>query len=145
MAAKTWNPSRTGPDAADASVEGSKRIRRLRRLVGIARLMDTAIGIPGTRLRFGADSVMGLLPVVGDSAGAIVGLYIVNEARRLGVPPEKLARMIGNIAVDAVVGSVPFVGDLFDLYFKSHRRNVDMVIEHFGVGQDELQAKRSAL
>ncbi|WP_320199783.1 DUF4112 domain-containing protein [Agrobacterium sp. rho-13.3] len=140
MTARTWNASGTSEDFAD----GAERLRRLRRLSGIARLMDTAIGIPGTRIRFGADSIMGLLPVIGDGAGAMVGLYIVNEARRLGVPKEKLTRMVGNIAMDAVVGSVPLVGDLFDVYFKSHRRNVDMIIDHFGIHRDELRRKRSS-
>jgi hypothetical protein len=79
--------------------------------------------------------------VLGDGAGALVGLYIVNEARRMGVPREKLARMIGNIGLDAVVGSVPLVGDLFDVYFKSHRRNVDMIVQHFGVRNDDLRRK----
>ncbi len=141
MAARTWNAGGTGSGTSDF-IDGAERIRRLRRLSGIARLMDTAIGIPGTRLRFGADSIMGLLPLVGDGAGAMVGLYIVNEARRLGVPREKLARMVGNIGLDAVVGSVPLVGDLFDVYFKSHRRNVDMIIDHFGIQPDDLKRNR---
>ncbi|KAA3515873.1 DUF4112 domain-containing protein [Agrobacterium rosae] len=140
MAARTWN-ARTGPNASSDFIDSAERIRRLRRLSGIARLMDTAIGIPGTRIRFGADSIMGLVPLVGDGAGALVGLYIVNEARRLGVPRDKLARMVGNIGMDAVVGSVPLVGDLFDVYFKSHRRNVNMIIDHFGIDQDALKRK----
>ena len=142
MAAITWNADGTATGTASDFVDSAERIRRLRRLSGIARLMDTAIGIPGTRIRFGADSILGLLPLVGDGAGAMVGLYIVNEARRLGVPREKLARMVGNIGLDAVVGSVPLVGDLFDVYFKSHRRNVDMIIDHFGIQQEELKRKR---
>jgi len=140
MAARTWNAG-TGPNASSDFIDSAERIRRLRRLSGIARLMDTAIGIPGTRIRFGADSIMGLVPLVGDGAGALVGLYIVNEARRLGVPRDKLARMVGNIGMDAVVGSVPLVGDLFDVYFKSHRRNVNMIIDHFGIDQDALKRK----
>ena len=138
MTARTWNAHGTSDDFVDSA----ERLRRLRRLSGIARMMDTAIRIPGTGIRFGADSIMGLLPLIGDGAGAIVGLYIVNEARRLGVPQEKLARMVGNIAMDALVGSVPVFGDLFDIYFKSHRRNVDMIIQHFGIHGDDLRRKR---
>nr|WP_267890843.1 DUF4112 domain-containing protein [Xaviernesmea oryzae] len=115
---------------------------KLRRLSGLSRLMDTAVGIPGTRIRFGADSVLGLVPLLGDGAGALVGLYIVNEARRLGVPPEKLARMIGNVAMDSFIGGVPLLGDLFDVYFKSHRRNVQIILDHFGVQPEELRRKR---
>lgn len=138
MTVRAWNAKGTAPGTSKDFADKSDQIRRLRKLATIARLMDTAIGIPGTRFRFGADSIMGLLPVVGDGAGAMVGLYIVNEARRLGVPPEKLARMVGNIAMDAAVGSVPILGDLFDVYFKSHRRNVDMIIDHFGIHPGEL-------
>lgn len=79
MTARTWNAHGTSDDFVD----GAERLRRLRRLSGIAGIMDTAIRIPGTGIRFGADSIMGLLPLIGDGAGAIVGLYIVNEARRL--------------------------------------------------------------
>lgn len=84
MAAKTWTARGTGQSTSEEFLDGAERIRRLRRLAGIARLMDTAVGIPGTRFRFGADSVLGLVPVLGDGAGALVGLYIVNEARRMG-------------------------------------------------------------
>ncbi|NTJ43908.1 DUF4112 domain-containing protein [Agrobacterium larrymoorei] len=136
MTARTWNAR--GFAAADGAINAEERLRRLRRLVQISRLMDTAIGIPGTRMRFGADSIMGIVPVIGDSAGALVGLYIVNEARRLGIPPAKLKKMMGNIAVDSICGSVPLFGDVFDLYFKSHRRNVDIILDHFGLQREGL-------
>lgn len=110
----------------------SERHRRLRRLETIARVMDTAFVIPGTGIRFGADSIVGLIPGAGDLAGAAVGLAIVNEARRLGVPRALMAKMIYNVAVDTVFGAVPLLGDLFDLYFKSHRKNVQLVLNHFG-------------
>lgn len=109
----------------------AERLRRLRRLNAVARLMDTALRIPGTNIRFGADSVLGLLPVVGDASGALIGLAIVNEARRLGVPKRKLAKMLYNLGLDAAVGSVPVVGDVFDLYFKSHKRNIQLILDHF--------------
>lgn len=137
MATKTWDAS-TGRYVNDAD-DRVARLRRLRRLSGIARLMDTAIGIPGTRFRFGADSILGLVPVVGDAGGALVGLYIVNEARRMGLPPGKLIQMLGNVAADSIVGSIPVAGDVFDLFFKSHRRNLEIILEHFGVDRDELR------
>lgn len=108
-------------------------MNRLHRLRQLARIMDTAIRVPGTGIRLGADSIMGLLPIVGDAGGALVGLYIVNEARRLGVPSHKLARMVSNVALDGLFGSVPLVGDVFDVYFKSHRRNVKIILDHFGM------------
>ncbi|MBD8650171.1 DUF4112 domain-containing protein [Rhizobium sp. CFBP 13726] len=140
MATKTWDAASERFTETDAG--RIDRLRRLRRIHGVARMMDTAIGIPGTRFRFGADSIMGLVPLVGDAGGALIGLYIVNEARRMGMPNDKLAKMIGNLAVDSVVGSVPLAGDLFDVFFKSHRRNLNIVLDHFGVTADELRAKR---
>lgn len=145
MPARTWNATgnsrgnASGPNAGEDFADRTERLRRLRRLSGIARLMDTAIRIPGTGIRFGADSIIGLVPVIGDAGGALIGLYIVNEARQMGVPAHKLSQMVGNLAVDALVGSVPVFGDLFDVYFKSHRRNVDMIMQHFGIHPDDLR------
>lgn len=117
---------------------GADNIRRLRRLSSIAALMDTAVGIPLTRFRVGADSVLGLVPGIGDAAGTLIGLYLVNEARRLGLPKDKLARMLTNVGIDFVGGAVPLLGDFFDAYFKSNKRNVDLVLDHFGVSRDDL-------
>jgi hypothetical protein len=140
MAAKTWDAASERFIKDD--LDHVEKLRRLRRLNGIARLMDTAIRIPGTGIRFGADSVFGLIPVIGDAGGALVGLYIVNEARRMGVPANKLVQMLGNIAADGVVGSIPVAGDLFDLFFKSHRRNLDIILDHFDVRAEELRNSR---
>lgn len=140
MATKTWDAASERFIKDD--LDHIEKLRRLRRLHGIARLMDTAIRIPGTGLRFGADSIFGLIPVVGDAGGALVGLYIVNEARRMGVPANKLVQMLGNIAADGVVGSIPVAGDLFDLFFKSHRRNLDIILQHFDVRAEELRTAR---
>jgi hypothetical protein len=111
---------------------------RIRRMRGLARLMDTALRIPGTRFSFGADSIVGLIPGIGDFAGAAISLYIVNEARQLGVPNDKLLKMLVNIGFDAAAGSVPLVGDLFDVYFKSNRRNLELVLDHFGLDHSDL-------
>lgn len=83
--------------------------------------------MPGTRFRFGVDSLVGLAPVAGDAVMAAVSLYFVWEARRLGAPPSLLARMVGNIAVDAAGGSIPVVGDLFDAAFRANLRNVALL------------------
>ncbi|ARO33909.1 hypothetical protein NXC14_PC00373 (plasmid) [Rhizobium sp. NXC14] len=113
---------------------------RIRRAAAIARLMDTAVRLP-FGVRIGADSVLGLIPAVGDVAGSLIGLFIIDEARRLGLPAHKLARMAVNLGVDAACGTVPLVGDLFDVYFKSHRRNVGIILEHFGISEDELNQR----
>lgn len=109
-------------------------LRRIGRLSRLARVMDTAVQIPGTGIRFGADSVLGLVPGIGDAAGGLIGLFIVNEARKLGLPKRKLLRMLANLGADTLAGSVPLVGDVFDVVFKSHRRNVGIVLDHFGEG-----------
>lgn len=115
-----------------------ENIARLRRIRGLVRLMDTALRIPGTRISLGADSVLGLVPGVGDFAAAAVSLVIVNEARRLGVPNDKLVKMLVNVGFDTVAGSVPVLGDVFDVYFKSNRRNLQLVLDHFGLDHADL-------
>lgn len=116
----------------------AQAMRRLAKLARVARLMDTALRIPGTSIRFGADSILGLVPGVGDAAGALVGLAILHEARKLGLPGDKQVQMLGNVATDAVLGSVPVLGDLFDVYFKSHRRNIQIILDHFGLTHEDL-------
>jgi hypothetical protein len=115
-----------------------EHLTRLRRIRGLARLMDTALRVPGTRLSLGADSVLGLIPGIGDFAAMGISLVIVNEARRLGVPKERLVKMLFNVGVDTVAGSVPLLGDVFDAYFKSNRRNLQLVLDHFGLDHTDL-------
>ncbi|KAB2680268.1 MULTISPECIES: DUF4112 domain-containing protein [Hyphomicrobiales] len=117
-------------------------LMRLRRIRGLARLMDTALRIPGTGVSLGADSVLGLIPGIGDFGAAAVSLFIVNEARRLGVPKETLFRMLVNVGFDTVAGSVPVLGDVFDVYFKSNRRNLQLVLDHFGLDHADLDRQR---
>lgn len=114
----------------------AEKLRRIRRLALVARIMDTAIRIPGTRIRFGADSVMGMVLLVGDAGGALIGLVIVNEARRLGLPASKLGTMLYHLGVDTVFGAVPVVGDAFDIYYKAHRRNLRVILDHFALDPD---------
>jgi hypothetical protein len=127
-----------GLNADMHDIDRAELLRRVRRLDLLARMMDTAVRIPGTGIRFGADSLLGLVPVLGDASGALIGLVIVNEARRLGIPNHKLGKMLYNIGADTILGSVPVLGDVFDIYFKSHRRNVQLIVDHFGVDPDEL-------
>ena len=117
-------------------------LMRLRRIRGLARLMDTALRITGTGVSLGADSVLGLIPGIGDCGAAAVSLFIVNEARRLGVPKETLFRMLVNVGFDTVAGSVPVLGDVFDVYFKSNRRNLQLVLDHFGLDHADLDRQR---
>lgn len=100
---------------------------RLNRLRTIARLLDARFGIPGTRFRLGLDSILGLVPGIGDAATAAVSLYILVEARRLGVGVPTLARMGWNVAVDLGLGAVPLVGDVFDFFWKSNLKNMALL------------------
>lgn len=96
----------------------------------LATLLDAQFRIPGTSLRFGYDSIIGLVPGVGDSVTALLGGYIVYRARQLGAPPSLIARMLLNLGVDAAFGSIPIVGDVFDFAFKANRKNVALLRQH---------------
>ena len=103
---------------------------RLQRMRGLAHLLDSSIPVPGTRFRFGLDAVIGLIPGVGDATGAALSGYLVLLAARMGAPPATLARMVGNVAVETIVGAVPFLGDLFDAAWKANRRNLHLLEAH---------------
>lgn len=99
----------------------------LARARALTRLLDTAAKVPGTGIRFGADAVLGLIPGLGDVAGAVLAGYLVLLAQRLGAPRSVVLRMLGNVAVDTLGGTVPLVGDLFDVAFKSNTRNLALL------------------
>jgi hypothetical protein len=102
----------------------------LERTRTVARLLDEAIPVPGTDYRIGLDPLIGLLPVSGDVVTGAVGLYIVAEAARVGAPRDVLGRMVGNIAIDVAIGSIPAIGDLFDAAWKANVKNVELFEEH---------------
>jgi len=103
------------------------REQRIARIDALATLMDTALVIPGTQVRFGLDAVIGLVPGIGDVITTLISLFIVSEARALGAPPLVIARMIGNVALDGLVGAVPLAGDAFDVAFRANRRNMALL------------------
>jgi hypothetical protein len=100
------------------------------RIEAISRLMDDLFLIPGTNVRVGLDAVIGLVPVVGDLISQVVSSYIIWEARQLGVSRFTMARMIGNTAIDTVVGIIPFAGDAFDVAFRANRKNLALLKGH---------------
>lgn len=103
------------------------RAPELSRARGLARLLDSAIRIPGTNIRFGADAVLGLIPGMGDAAGAGLAGYMILVAARLGAPPSVIVRMLGNVLIDMIGGAVPILGGLFDVGFKANLRNVTLL------------------
>lgn len=101
-----------------------------RRMEAMEKLLERSVTIPGTKIGVGLDSMIGLVPVVGDAIAAALGAYLLWEARNLGLPKWKLWRMAGNIAFDTAVGAVPVAGDLFDFAFRSNSRNLKLVKRH---------------
>lgn len=106
---------------------------RLGHLRSLSYWLDTAIAIPGTRIRFGLDPIIGLLPGGGDTAGLLLSSYIVLEAARLGASKSVLSTMAFNILLETVAGIVPFVGDLFDATWKSNVRNLSLLEDYLKV------------
>lgn len=105
-------------------------------------MLDSAFKIPGTGVRIGADSILGLIPVVGDLTGAALSGYIVLASARLGAPASTLIRMVINIAIDTVVGSVPILGDMFDAGWRANIKNVELLDQHIGGDVQSRKANR---
>ena len=103
------------------------REQRLARLEAVAKLLDVAFILPGTKIRYGVDGLIGLIPVVGDLIATAFSLWLVREARALGAPWYVTARMLGNVAVQGVVGAVPVAGDAFDVLFRANMRNARLL------------------
>jgi Domain of unknown function (DUF4112) len=107
------------------SFESARVARNLER---VAWLMDRAIGIPGTRISFGLDALLGLIPLGGDVLTGMVQLGLVLVAlKHYHVPKSVAARMLRNVLVDVVVGEIPLLGDLFDVAFKANTRNLKLL------------------
>ncbi|WAS93716.1 DUF4112 domain-containing protein [Nannocystis punicea] len=96
----------------------------------IATWLDNAVRIPGTEWRVGLDPLLGLAPGLGDTVSSALSGWIVVRAAALGASPATLARMTGNVLVDAVVGTVPVLGDIFDFGFKANQRNLALLEGH---------------
>lgn len=123
------------PDAPDTP-------SALREARAIARLLDDLVRVPGTRWRVGLDPALGLVPGVGDWLGWAVGAHLLVCAARLRVPVPTLVRMAGNVLLDAVVGAVPFLGDLFDAAWKANSKNLALLERH---ARDPDATRRSSL
>lgn len=110
----------------------------------LARLLDSRFNIPGFNMKFGIDSLIGLIPVVGDIFTALLGLYIIGRAILLGGSATLIVRMFINLIIDAVLGAFPFLGDVFDLAFRSNSMNINMLIKHLEKKGKLTDAKHNA-
>lgn len=118
----------------------TKQKSALKNIESLARLMDSRFRIPGTNIRFGLDALAGLIPGIGDFATLFVSGYIMTILAKNGASGFVLARMALNIVLDAVLGSVPILGDLFDVAFKANIRNVQLLQEHYVEGRHKGSA-----
>jgi hypothetical protein len=118
-------PRAMGIDLPTGSNPASVR----QRVEAMERLLEGVFHVPGVG-RVGLDSIIGLVPVLGDLVTAALGAYIVWEANNAGLPKWKLWRMAGNVAFDTAIGAVPVAGDVFDFLFKSNTRNLKIVKRH---------------
>ena len=105
--------------------------------------MDAGIRIPGTNLRFGLDPILGLIPGGGDALGAVLAGWILVEAIRMGASRATVLRIAGNVALDAGVGAIPFIGDIFDFAWKANLRNVALLERHLAAPERAAHADRS--
>ncbi|WP_342744104.1 DUF4112 domain-containing protein [Erythrobacter donghaensis] len=100
------------------------------RVVALERLLERSFTIPGVNMPVGLDALVGLIPVLGEIVTGAMGAYIVWEARNLGLPKWKLARMGANVLFDTAIGAIPVVGDAADLLFRSNTRNLKILLKH---------------
>jgi hypothetical protein len=125
-------PSTPDTDAIfDALIQNRRDPEALRKRVETLEiLLERSFTIPGINRQVGLDAIVGLVPVVGDVITAVMGAYIIWEARNLGMPKWKIWRMMGNLGLDTALGAIPLVGDAFDLFFRSNSRNLKIIKRH---------------
>lgn len=105
-----------------------KDIKQLERW---AWLLDNSIRVPGTSIKMGLDSLIGLIPGLGDITGGVFSSYILLQAVSAGVAPVIIARMVVNILLDTLIGMIPLVGDIFDIAFKANLRNIELMSDYY--------------
>lgn len=117
-----------------ATIDPSRE-QALKRLDQLAELLDNRFRIPGTRFRFGIDSLLGLVPYLGDIFTFVMSGILIVVMGRHGASGKLAFKMMGNIWLDALVGTIPIIGDLFDFQYKANLRNVQLLREHYEEGR----------
>lgn len=130
----TFARTKTSIPKADAPVRASQA-NRLDQIERLTQFLDEAFRIPGTNIRVGWDMLIGLVPGIGDVATAAMSAYLIHQARQAGASKWVIARMMGNVGLDLAVGAIPLLGDTFDLFFKSNRRNARLLKRHLDRSQ----------
>ena len=118
----------------EGDIVGASRAERFRaaerRIGRVTHALDELVAVPGTPIRVGLDPVIGLIPVVGDAVSAVMGMWVIGEAARFGVPRLVLGRMAVNLVVDLAIGAIPLLGDIFDFAFRSNSANLELFRRH---------------
>lgn len=107
----------------------------------ISRLMDSKFTIPGTKVRFGIDPIIGLIPGIGDLGSYGVSLSLIYTMHKHGASGLLITRMLINATLDAIFGSIPILGAVFDFWFKANNRNVNLLREHYEEGKHQGSGK----
>ncbi len=113
-----------------------------KKLERLAWYLDSSIRVPGLKARFGLDGLIGLIPGFGDTIGALISSVVISEAARMGAPKVLLLKMAFNVALDALAGTVPVLGDLFDFVWKANQRNVQLLNSYLESPQETVVASR---
>ncbi len=116
--------------SAIGNAHRTRRVDRLARFERLTHFLDDAFKVPGTSLRIGWDTLIGFVPGLGDMITAMLSGYLIYEAKQLGASRWVLTRMVGNVALDFLIGAIPLLGDVFDAFFKSNRRNSRLLKKH---------------
>ncbi|WP_170827280.1 DUF4112 domain-containing protein [Arcticibacter eurypsychrophilus] len=103
----------------------------------VSKLLDDQFRIPGTQFRFGLDPIINLIPFAGDISGYILSSILVLTMVKSGVSRKVIVLMILNISIDAIIGAIPFIGQIFDFYYKANSRNIKLLREHYQEGKHE--------
>lgn len=126
------NPINTLPQKVQYTGQPvSSMERSVQSIEKLAAKMDSRLNIPGTKIAVGLDTIIGLVPILGDTVTFGVSGYIIARSARLGVPKRKLAHMGINSTIDWLIGSIPLVGDIFDIGWQANNKNAEILRQHF--------------